>query len=592
MTRLRIGQRLVVLVALLTATVALGAARVAAHPEDCSTHDEETAEHDHSYCISDEEQAGYDDSGANLAPGQLASTRNMHLVANLPKTGPFAPESQFNSDLAFWGKYAFQGNYEGFQITDISAPAKPRVVSQMHCPGSQNDVSVWRNLIFTSTDSRRSDDSCSSFALSSTTTPSSTDPTAEYWEGIKIFDWSNPAAPRLVKAVETDCGSHTHTLVPDGSRVLLYISSYDVNANAKDCRSTGSHFDHDKISIVEVPLANPAAARVISEPVLFPDGGNPGDADTRTTRGCHDITVYQAIGLAAGACMGEGVIMDIRNPAQPKVLSNIIDNENFAFWHSATFSNDGKKVIFTDELGGGGSPTCNPTVGDKKGADAIYDISNPAAPKFLSYFKIPRTQTNTENCVAHNGSLIPVPGRDIMVQAWYQGGISVFDWTDPRNPVEIAFHDRGPSDATRMGPGGSWSVYWYNGLLVSSEIARGLDIFELTPSAHISQNEIDAAKTVRWDHLNAQGQPRIVFPPGFALARAYVDQLERSRGLSTARIAAIRQALQQAEGQQGSARAASLRTLAGSLNGDASGSSDAAKVRMLAGAVEQLAQAR
>ncbi len=429
-------------------------------------------------CFTEAEVAAMDDSGATLAPGDTASSPNVTLLANLPKSGPFEAYSAFGSDLAFWGRYAFQGNYNGFQITDVSDRANPSIVSQVNCPGSQNDISVWKNLVVTSTDSRRNDDSCNSFALGTTTTPSSTDPNAEYWEGLKIFDWSNPADPRLVTTVETDCGSHTHTILPEEDRVLVYVSSYDINPNAKDCRSTGSPNDHDKISIVEIPLDNPQAASVIAEPVLFPDGGNPGNAYTRPTRGCHDITVYQAKKLAAGACMGEGVIMDISDPVSPKVLSSVRD-DNFAFWHSATFSNDGRTVVFTDELGGGGSPTCNPTVGPTKGADGIYDVTDPNAPVFASYFKIPRTQSNSENCVAHNGNVMPVPGRDVMVQAWYQGGLSIFDFTDPYNPRELGWFERGPyvrPDTGGAGLSGGWSTYWYNGNIFTNEIQQGLDV--------------------------------------------------------------------------------------------------------------------
>jgi hypothetical protein len=303
---------------------------------------------------------------------------------------------------------------------------------------------------------------------------------------------------------------------------------------------------------------------------------------------CHDITVYPAIGLAGGACEGYGMLLDISDPANPRRIAAVADS-NFSYWHSATFNNDGSKILFSDEWGGGGQPKCRATDRPEWGADAIFTIANRRDMQFQSYYKMPAAQTQFENCVAHNGSLVPIPGRDVMIQAWYQGGVSLFDWTDPRRPKEIAFFDRGPADATTMGNAGSWSVYWYNGVMVSSEIGRGLDIFELQPSAHISQNEIDAAKTVRFDYLNTQGQPQIVFPPSFALARAYADQLQRSNGLSGSRLAAVRSALAGAEGMSGSARAAALSTLASQLDSDASGSSDAAKVRMLRDAVRRLA---
>jgi hypothetical protein len=304
---------------------------------------------------------------------------------------------------------------------------------------------------------------------------------------------------------------------------------------------------------------------------------------------CHDITLYPAIGLAGGACGGYGLLLDISDPAHPTRIGAVADS-NFSYWHSATFNNDGTKILFSDEWGGGGQPKCRVTDKKEWGADAIFTLTDRKM-QFQSYYKLPAPQTPQENCVAHNGSLIPIPGRDVMVQAWYQGGISVFDWTDAAHPKEIAFFDRGPVDSTRMASGGAWSVYWYNGVMVSSEISRGLDIFELTPSGFISQNEIDAAKTVHLDYLNVQGQPKLAWPPSFALARAYLDQLERSKGLGSGRIAAVREALASAEKASGTARQDSLTKLATELDGDAGGAGDAAKVRTLAGAVRQLAGA-
>ncbi|MFN8583308.1 MAG: hypothetical protein U0163_20325 [Gemmatimonadaceae bacterium] len=302
---------------------------------------------------------------------------------------------------------------------------------------------------------------------------------------------------------------------------------------------------------------------------------------------CHDITVYPAIGLAGGACEGYGLLLDIRNPTNPVRIGAVSDS-NFSYWHSATFNNDGTKVLFSDEWGGGGQPKCRATDKKEWGADAIFTLEN-GQMKFQSYYKMPAAQTPLENCVAHNGSLIPIPGRDVMVQAWYQGGISVFDWTDAAHPVEIAYFDRGPSDSAHFSMAGSWSVYWYNGAIVSSEIARGLDIAELTPSAYLSQNEIDAAKTVHMDYLNAQGQPRLVWPPSFALARAYVDQLERAKCLGAGRISAVRQGLSTAEKASGAARRDALTAMAGQLANDAAGSCDDKRVRMLERTVRDLA---
>jgi hypothetical protein len=302
---------------------------------------------------------------------------------------------------------------------------------------------------------------------------------------------------------------------------------------------------------------------------------------------CHDITVYPAIGLAGGACGGYGLLLDISDPEHPTRIGAVADS-NFSYWHSATFNNDGTKILFSDEWGGGGQPKCRATDRHEWGADAIFTLSDRQM-HFQSYYKMPAAQTAQENCVAHNGSLIPIPGRDVMVQAWYQGGTSVFDWTDAAHPKEIAFFDRGPVDSTRLASGGSWSTDWYNGVIVSSEIARGLDIFELLPSPLISQNELDAARTIKLAYLNTQGQPKLVWPPSFALAKAYVDQLERSKGLDGGRIKAVRGELATAEKATGTARSSALEKLAGELETDAAKSSDAAKVRTLEGAVKQLA---
>ncbi len=329
--------------------------------------------------------------------------------------------------------------------------------------------------------------------------------------------------------------------------------------------------------------ALPAIIARLVGPTESGDGPRPGPTQ------CHDITLYPAIGLAGGACGGYGLLLDIRDPAHPVRISAVSDS-NFAYWHSATFNNDGTKVLFSDEWGGGMQAKCRITDKKEWGADAIFTIEN-GQPRFKSYYKLSAPQTPQENCVAHNGSLIPIPGRDVMVQAWYQGGISVFDWTDAAHPKEIAFFDRGPADSTRLTLGGTWSAYWYNGVIVSSEISRGLDIVELTPSAFISQNEIDAAKSVVFDYFNTQGQQKLVWPPSFALARAYVDQLARSTGLSNPRISDIRRALANAESASGAGRRDALTQLATQLDGDARAASEASKVRMLAAAVRDLAAA-
>jgi hypothetical protein len=397
-----------------------------------------------------------------------------------------------------------------------------------------------------------------------------------------------------------------------------------------------------RIEVIKIPLANPQQAAIVSSPRIFQgldpaprhaepvdsaqvrqramidsavtaarqrgdtvatlviDGrtfnlnvnqaqrGGPGGNRPRTgPTQCHDITVYPEIGLAGGACGGYGLLLDIKDVANPKRLFAAADS-NFSFWHSATFSNDGSKILFTDEWGGGAAPRCRATDKYEWGADALFTIVGTNL-EFKSYYKMPAAQTPQENCVAHNGSLIPIPGREVMVQGWYQGGISIFDWTDVSKPVEIAYHDRGPMDATRLVSAGSWSVYWYNGVLVSSEIARGLDIYELTPSGLISQNEIDAAKTVRLTYLNTQQQPKFVWPPSFPLSRAYLDQLERSSGLDAGKIASARSELARAEKLSGPARKDALTALATRLHGDARGAAGEPKVHVLATAVGDLA---
>jgi hypothetical protein len=443
--------------------------------------------------------------GALTAPGasaqdfpgadEIVSSPNMKHELNIPPTAPLAGDGSTGTDIAFQGRYAFVGNYLGFTIYDVKNPKKTKIVSQVLCPGSQNDISIIGNLVFLSTDSRRSDSSCNS--------TSQGDGTKAYWEGIKIFDVTDKRAPRYIKAVETACGSHTHTLVPSKDRktAYLYVSSYSPSETLSNCKPP-----HDKISIVEVPLRNPTAARVAATPVLFPDGGNPGEGTsypdrTSATTGCHDITVYPELDLAAGACMGDGVLFDIRDRLAPREIDRVQDDENFAFWHSATFNNAGTKVVFTDELGGGGAATCNAEIGQERGADGIYDIVGRGDNRklvFKSYFKIDRYQTDDENCVAHNGSLIPVKGKDIMVQAWYMGGIQVWDFTDSSKPKKIGFIERGPAlDDTG---GGSWSAYYYNGYIFSSDLGKGFDVIS------INDPRTNPAKHVRMDELNVQTQ--------------------------------------------------------------------------------------
>ncbi|MFB8045267.1 LVIVD repeat-containing protein [Streptomyces hydrogenans] len=434
-------------------------------------------------------------SGEIPGVDEIVRTDNIAHLANVPKDAL----KSLNTDLAFQGRYAFAGNYDGFRIFDISDPKSPKTVAQVLCPGSQNDISVSGDLLFLSTDSSRSDDSCAS-----TTQPASV---KESWEGMKIFDISDIANPKYVASVETACGSHTHTILPQRKDVYVYVSSYSPNAAFPDCRPP-----HDGISVIKVPRKAPEQARIVNFPVLFPGegpdgGGNPGgptNPGVSKTTGCHDITVLPGKDLAAGACMGDGILFDVSDPEHPRVIDQVQDNVNFAFWHSATFNQRANKVVFTDELGGGGGATCNTVVGPNRGANGIYDIVGKGDKRklvFRSYYKIPRPQADTENCVAHNGSLIPVKGKDLMVQAWYQGGVSVWDFTDSAHPKEIGYFDRGPVSDTALTTGGSWSAYYYNGHIYSNEIARGLDVLK------ISDRRTDPAKRIRMDELNVQTQP-------------------------------------------------------------------------------------
>jgi hypothetical protein len=593
---------------------------------------------------------------------------NLRLLSATPPPPAFVGST--NSDLAFQGPYAFQGNYRGVMIWDLSNPSAPALVHEIVCPASQSDVSVFGHLLFVSGEGLEGRLDCGSQGVSEAVSP-------DRLRGIRIFDISDIRAPKYVANVQTCRGSHTHTVLEhpgDSENVYIYVSGSAPVRPAEElpgCSGARPTDDPEtalfRIEVIQVPLAQPEAARIVSSPRIFeglvappihgpspadmaeldearargafileipiigefmilPDdaaqgmlaglvqarggSGAPTAADSASLRAqlplmvasmmggdsfdpeagpsqCHDITVYPALGLAGGACEGYGLLLDIRDPVNPRRIAEVAD-ENFAYWHSATFNNDGTTVLFTDEWGGGGAPKCRAEDPKEWGANALFSIVDGRL-QFQSYYKLPAAQSAQENCVAHNGSLIPVPGRDIKVQAWYQGGISVFDFTDPANPFEIAYFDRGPVHPEEMLMGGSWSVYWYNGLLVSSEIARGLDVLELIPNELLTQNEIDAANSVRYQTLNVQGQPRMEWEPSFAVARAYLDQLERSGALPSTRIASLRAGLAGAEGSSGSARGEALRTLARTLQEEVSNSSEAARLRRLQETVQALA---
>ena len=513
-----------------------------------------------------------------------------------------------NSDLAFSRNHVFMGNFHGFTTYDIDNSKKPRLLASVVCPGGQGDVSIHGNLLFMSVEETRGRIDCGTQGIQETVS-------AERFRGVRIFDISDISKPKQIAAIQTCRGSHTHTLVVDpNDKANLYVygsgtSSVRSGEELAGCSDKDPNEDPNtalfSIDVIKVPLAAPEKAAIVNRPRIFADpktgaiaglekGGDrgPGAQPSRATNQCHDITVFPEIGLAAGACSGNGILLDIHDPVHPVRLDDVAD-KNFAYWHSATFNNDGTKVIFTDEWGGGTRPRCRATDPLNWGADAIFDIVDKKL-VFKGYFKMPAPQTDQENCVAHNGSLVPVPGRDIMVQGWYQGGVSVFDFTDSAHPVEIAFFDRGPVDEKQLVSGGYWSAYWYNGQIYASEIARGIDVFKLIPSEFLSQNEIDAAMMVHNEELNTQDQTKIVWPANSAVAKAYIDQLTRSRAIQPERARAVTTALDRAESLRGAkdknaaAVLDSLDALAKQIDADAGAASgrDAARLKSLAATIK------
>lgn len=509
-----------------------------------------------------------------------------------------------NSDLAFSGKHLFMGNFYGMSIYDISNPSNAKLLTSMQCPGGQGDVSVYKNLMFMSVEmpNGRLDCGTQGFAPE----PQTMVPSAQKdrFRGVRIFDISDIKNPKQVGAVQTCRGSHTHTLVTDPkdkNNVYIYVSGTSFVRQSEELAGCSDGMPDKnpntalfRIEVIKVPLAEPQNAKVVSSPRIFMDartgvvnglnnGGThendslqkPSDTDQ-----CHDITVYSEIGLAAGACSGNGILLDIKDPANPKRV-DAVNDPNYAYWHSASFSNDGKKVVFTDEWGGGLGARCRENDPNKWGANAVFRLNDNKL-SFANYYKLPAAQTETENCVAHNGSLIPVPGRDIKVQAWYQGGISIMDFTDAERPVEIGYFDRGAIDPKMVIMGGYWSAYWYNGQIYGSEIARGLDIFELSPTQFLTQNEIDAAKTVQVAELNVQNQEKIQWSNRLVVAKAYIDQLERSQAMPADQIASLRQAIQTAESEK---KPGKLKKFASSIKKNAASAkntTDSARMQSLA----------
>jgi hypothetical protein len=520
-------------------------------------------------------------------------------------TGPRGPSyGGTNSDLAFSGKYLFSGNYLGVNFYDISDPVKIKLVTSMVCPGGQGDVSVYGHLLFMSVEAANGRIDCGSQGLpvAKEATPGAEPvaPTApvvagapaprpqrppdpaspDRVKGVRIFDISDILNPKQIVDVQTCRGSHTHTLLvdpKDKDNVYIYVSGsapVRLSEELGGCSGADPSVDPDTalftVVVIKVPLAHPELSKVVSSPRIFADpksgemnglwkGGNHGEGTqtTSATRGCHDITMFASMGLAAGACSGNGILLDISDPIHPKRLDAVSD-PNYAFWHSANFANDGKTVLFTDEWGGGGQARCRTSDPMNWGADAIFKLQDKKM-ILSSYYKMPAPQSEEENCVAHNGSLVPVPGRNILVQSWYQGGISVMDFTDATHPFEIAYFDRGPIGVggRRVG-GGQWSSYYFNGYIFGSEMARGIDVLKLLPSKYLTQNEIDAAAQVHLGELNVQNQPKIVWPDTLVTARAYVDQLARSSALTPDKVTALNAAMDGKKSKELKAFAATL----------------------------------
>ncbi|HEV3197135.1 MAG TPA: hypothetical protein VGZ73_04495 [Bryobacteraceae bacterium] len=575
-----------------------------------------------------------------FAPGDTAGApaptpQPMPAAGDQPPGPPAAQYGSTNSDLAFSGNHLFVGNYNGINFYDIDNPGKTKLRTSLMCPGGQGDVSVYGHLLFMSAEAMNGRLDCGTQGIPlppgyvPPPPPPPPAPTAagappgrarrpppppspDRFRGVRIFDISDLSNPKQVATVQSCRGSHTHTLVidpKDKDNVYIYISGTgavrqseelgDCSGGDPDANPNTALF---RIDIIKVPLAHPEQAKIVSSPRIFTDsqtgamnglwkGGTHGEGTQTTsiTDKCHDITVYSAMGLAAGACSGNGILLDISDPVKPVRIAAVSD-PNYAFWHSAHFNNAGTKVLFTDEWGGGGQPRCRATDPMNWGADAIFNLSKGKL-TLASYYKMPAPQTEFENCVAHNGSLVPIPGRDILVQAWYQGGISVVDFTDSAHPMEIAYFDRGPVDGAKRAMGGQWSTYWYNGYIYGSEIARGVDVFRLVPNKYITQNEIDAANQVHFDELNVQNQPKITWPANFVVARAYIDQLTRSSALAPQRIAALNSAIAAVEASRSDRKGvAQLKAMGVSLDNDAAKAktpADAERMRALAVIIKQ-----
>lgn len=500
--------------------------------------------------------------------------------------GERSPQLSFaNTDMAFSGDRLVVGNYHGFNIYDLAGGDVPQLVGSVVCPGGQGDVSIVGDLLIMSVEQTRGRVDCGREGVSE-------DVSEERFRGLRIFNIADPARVRQVGQIQTCRGSHTHSVVsgPDENGMIVVYNSGTASIRDGDelegCVGAVAGDNRTalfRIDVIEIPVADPSQARIVDSPTVFADdetgeiaglwqGGDHGEDTQRTNRTdhCHDITVFPSKNLAAGACSGNGVIFDISDPYKPKRIDEVLD-QKFAYWHSATFNNDGTKVLFTDEWGGGSRPRCRPSDPMDWGANAIYDIVDGEL-EFRSYYKIPAPQSEQENCVAHNGSIIPVPGRDIFAQAWYQGGLSLMDFTDSANPKEIGYFDRGPVHEEQLILGGYWSTYWYDGKIYGTAIARGLDVFELAPSEHMTEDEIRAAaKADQGELFNPQQQFEVTWEAGSpTVARAYLDQILRDGALPNRQVLSLERAIDRAakaieDGKTSSRLASRLASLASDM---------------------------
>jgi uncharacterized protein (DUF305 family) len=566
--------------------------------------------------------AGIDDAGQAIS--------NMRLVTTLPRpAGFFDPQNPVelpghllsnenedddieagderspllsfsNTDMAFAGDVLVAGSYHGFNTYRLQDDGVPALLGSVVCPGGQGDVSIVGDLLIMSVEQTRGRLDCGREGVNE-------DVSTDRFRGIRIFDISDLERPVQVGAVQTCRGSHTHSVVSgpgDDGKIIVYnsgTSSVRDEEELEGCIGESPGDDRTalfRIDVIEIPVEDPGKARIVDSPAVFADpesgvlgslwrGGDHGDdtQETSQTDQCHDITVFPALGIAGGACSGNGILFDISDPLKPQRIDAVVD-DGFAYWHSATFNNDGTKVLFTDEWGGGSRARCRTYDPVTWGADAIYDIVDGKL-EFRGYFKLPAPQSEEENCVAHNGSIVPVPGRDIFVQAWYQGGISVIDFTDSANPVEIAYFDRGPLNAENLVFGGYWSTYWYNGRIYGTETMRGLDVLALEPSEYLTANEIAAANVANYDGVfNPQQQFPVSWPAEPVVALAYVDQLARDEALPDSLVTDVRTALAEVDSQSRDRKLAKkLKSLAADVKDD---TGDAATKKRRAALAETL----